>query len=99
MGKMGLTIMRISLIVFCSVAGIYIGQKLLKVSYPSLWGGIGGGLLALGVILLEIIIKRASGKGIVGGIVGLIMGFFFPPAGIRPFSLPSSMLFWGIWGS
>jgi uncharacterized protein YacL len=89
MGKMGLTIMRISLIIFCSVAGIYLGQRLLNASYPSLWGGIVGGLVALGVILLEIIIKRASGKGIIGGIIGLMVGFFLTYLATKIFFPPS----------
>jgi uncharacterized protein YacL len=76
MGRVGLSAARISLFVFCCLAGIYIGPGLLSVPHASLWGGIGGGLLAAAVIILEINIKHASGKGIVGGIIGLVTAFF-----------------------
>jgi uncharacterized protein YacL len=45
-------------------------------SYASLWGGISGGLIAAAIILVEIGIKRASGKGIVGALLGLVIAFF-----------------------
>jgi uncharacterized protein YacL len=75
MGRVGLSTARISLFVFCCLAGIYLGPGLLSFPYAPLWGGIGGGALAGMVIILEISIKRASGKGIVGGIIGLVTAF------------------------
>jgi uncharacterized protein YacL len=76
MEGIGLSIVRIVLFVFCSLAGIYIGPELLHSPLASLWGGIGGGIMAVAVILVEIGIKRASGKGIVGGIIGVVTAFF-----------------------
>jgi uncharacterized protein YacL len=76
MGRVGLNAARISLFVFCCLAGIYLGPALLPFSPASLWGGLGGGALAAVVISLEARIKRASGKGIVGGILGLVTAFF-----------------------
>lgn len=76
MGRLNLSIVRISLFVFCCLAGIYIGPELFRSPHAALGGGIGGGMMAAAVILLEIGIKRASGKGIVGGIIGLLTAFF-----------------------
>lgn len=76
MAQIGLAITRISLVILSCIAGAYIGPKLLNFPNSSLWGGIGGGVIASGVILSEINIKRASGKGIIGGIIGLVTAFF-----------------------
>ena len=48
MGRMGLLIVRISLFVFCCLAGIYLGSEFISSSYASLWGGISGGLIVAG---------------------------------------------------
>ncbi len=89
MAKAGLILTRIFLFIFCCMAGAYIGPELFNVLYASLWGGIGGGLVAAAIILLEVSITRSSGKQIVGGIVGLMVAFcitqvaatiFFPPS-------------------
>ena len=100
MGRVGLSAARISLFVFCCLAGIYIGPGLLSVPHASLWGGIGGGLLAVAVIILEINIKHASGKAIVGGIIGLVTAFFlthlvatvFFPSGWKETWIPMKQL-------
>jgi uncharacterized protein YacL len=76
MGRIGLSIVRISLFVFCCLAGIYLGPEFMSSSYASLWGGISGGLIAVAIICLEIVIKRASGKGIVAALIGLVIAFF-----------------------
>ena len=76
MGRMGLLIVRISLFVFCCLAGIYLGSEFISSSYASLWGGISGGLIAVAIICLEVVIKRASGKGIVAALIGLVIAFF-----------------------
>jgi len=76
MGRMGLLIVRISLFIFCCLAGIYLGPEFMQSSYASLWGGISGGLIAVAIICLEIVIKRASGKGIVAALIGLVIAFF-----------------------
>ena len=75
MGRIGLTIVRIFLFIFSGLVGIYIGPELLHSSYASLLGGIGGGLVAAAVVFLEIGIRKASGKGIVGGLIGLVTAF------------------------
>ncbi len=89
MGKAGLAITRITLVIFCCVAGAYIGPELINSPSSSIWGGFGGGLVAAIAILLEIGIKRASGKGIVGGIIGLITAFSLTFLAVK-FFLPSS---------
>jgi len=76
MGRMGLSVVRISLFAFCLLAGIYAGPEFMHSPYASLWGGISGGLIAAAIILVEIGIKRASGKGIVGALFGLVIAFF-----------------------
>jgi uncharacterized protein YacL len=76
MGGIGLSIVRVFLFIFCVLAGVYIGPELLHSPLASLWGGIAGGLASLLVIFVEIGIKRASGKGIVGGIIGVVTAFF-----------------------
>jgi uncharacterized protein YacL len=76
MGRMSLLIVRISLFVFCCLAGIYLGSEFISSSYASLWGGISGGLTAVAIICLEVVIKRASGKGIVAALIGLVIAFF-----------------------
>ena len=76
MGRMSLLIVRISLFVFCCLAGIYLGSEFISSSYASLWGGISGGLIAVAIICLEVVIKRASGKGIVAALIGLVIAFF-----------------------
>ncbi len=75
MGRIGLIIVRIFLFIFSCLVGIYIGPELLHSSYASLLGGIGGGLVAAAVVFLEIGIRKASGKGIVGGLIGLVTAF------------------------
>lgn len=75
MGRIGLIIVRIFLFIFSGLVGIYIGPELLHSSYASLLGGIGGGLVAAAVVFLEIGIRKASGKGIVGGLIGLVTAF------------------------
>ncbi|OGP56463.1 MAG: hypothetical protein A2Y65_10495 [Deltaproteobacteria bacterium RBG_13_52_11] len=75
MERIGLSIVRIFLFIFSCLAGIYIGPELVQSSHASLWGGIGGGLIAAAVIFLEIGIRKASGKGIVGGLIGLVTAF------------------------
>ncbi|MBW2040144.1 MAG: TRAM domain-containing protein [Deltaproteobacteria bacterium] len=89
MEKIGLTITRISLVILCYLAGTYIGPELFSSPYSPIWGGIGGGLVASAVILLEISIKRASGKGIIGGIIGLMMAFFLTHLAAKIFFPPS----------
>ena len=76
MGRMGLSVVRISLVAFCLLAGIYAGPEFMPSPYASLWGGVIGGLIAATIILVEIGIKRASGKGIVGALCGLVIAFF-----------------------
>jgi len=76
MGRVSLNMVRIALFIFCSLAGVFIGPELLLSPHAALWGGIGGGMTAVVAILVEIGIKRASGKGIVGGIMGVVMAFF-----------------------
>jgi len=76
MGRVGLSIVRISLFAFCFLAGIYVGPEFMDSPYASLWGGISGGLIAAAIILVEIGIKRASGKGIVSALIGLVIAFF-----------------------
>ena len=76
MGRVGLSIVRISLVAFCILAGIYVGPEFMDSPYAFLWGGICGGLIAAVIILVEIGIKRASGKGIVGALIGLVIAFF-----------------------
>ena len=75
MRRMGVNIARILLIIFCSVAGVYLGPELLVLAHAAFWGGLGGGLIAVAVVFLEISIRKASGRGIVGGIVGLVIAF------------------------
>jgi uncharacterized protein YacL len=75
MRRMGVNIVRIFLVIFCSLVGVYLGPELLSSANASLWGGIGGGLIAAAVIFLEIAIRRASGKGIMGGIIGVVIAF------------------------
>jgi uncharacterized protein YacL len=75
MRRMGVNIARILLIIFCSLAGAYLGPELLDLAYAAFWGGLGGGLIAGAVVFLEISIRRASGRGIMGGIIGLVIAF------------------------
>jgi uncharacterized protein YacL len=75
MYRIGSYIVRILLFIFSSLLGIYIGPEFMNFPSAPLWGGIGGGLIAAAVIIVEIGIRRASGKGIVGGIIGLVTAF------------------------
>jgi uncharacterized protein YacL len=75
MRRIGVNIARILLIIFCSLAGMYLGPELLNLADAAFWGGLGGGLIAVAVIFLEISIRRASGRGIMGGIIGLVIAF------------------------
>lgn len=76
MGRISLSIVRISLVAFCFLAGIYVGPEFMDSPYAFLWGGICGGLIAAVIILVEIGIKRTSGKGIVSALIGLVIAFF-----------------------
>jgi uncharacterized protein YacL len=76
MGRISLSIVRIFLFLFSCFAGAYIGSGQLHTAYAYLWGGIGGGLIAAAVIFVEIGIRKASGKGIVGGLIGLVTAFY-----------------------
>ena len=75
MRRMGVNIARILLIIFCSLAGVYLGPELLNLANAAFWGGFGGGLIAVAVVFLEISIRKASGRGIMWGIVGLVIAF------------------------
>lgn len=76
MGRMGLSVARISLFAFCLLAGVYVGPEFMASPYAPLWGGICGLLIAAVVVLVEIGIQRAPGKGLVGALVGLVIAFF-----------------------
>jgi uncharacterized protein YacL len=90
MRRMGVNIARILLIIFCSLAGAYLGPELLTLSYAAFWGGLGGGLIAAAVVFLEISIRRASGRGIMGGIIGLVIAFGLTRLIVQIFVPPSA---------
>jgi uncharacterized protein YacL len=90
MRRMGVNIARILLVIFCSLAGAYLGPQLLNLGYAAFWGGLGGGLIAAAVVFLEISIRRASGRGIMGGIIGLVIAFGLTRLTIQIFVPPSA---------
>lgn len=69
---MAITIIRILLIIFSSIAGYYIGSGI-KAEYGYI-GFLSGFLISLFIILLEIALRKVQGRILVGGFLGLVVG-------------------------
>jgi uncharacterized protein YacL len=72
---MGTMILRLFLILICSLGGFFIGGEVYGTKWALLWGAVGGFVVAISSILIEESVKRVSLRSLFGGALGLIIGF------------------------
>jgi uncharacterized protein YacL len=72
---MGTMILRLFLILICSLGGFFIGGEVYGTKWALLWGAVGGFVVAVLSILIEESVKRVSLRSLFGGALGLIAGF------------------------
>jgi uncharacterized protein YacL len=68
-------ILRLFLILICSLGGFFIGGEVYGTKWALLWGAVGGFVVAISSILIEESVKRVSLRSLFGGALGLIIGF------------------------
>ena len=71
---MGTMIVRLFIILICSMGGLFIAGELFGTRWALLWGAAGGFLVAILSILIEESIKRLSLRSLCGAALGLIAG-------------------------
>ena len=72
---MGTMIVRLFIILICSMGGLFIAGELFGTRWVLLWGAAGGFLVAILSILIEESIKKLSLRSLCGAVLGLIAGF------------------------
>ncbi len=72
---MGTLILRLFIILICSMGGLLIAGQLFGTSWALLWGTGGGFMVAILSILIEESVKRVSLRSLCGAVLGLIAGF------------------------
>jgi uncharacterized protein YacL len=71
---MGTMIVRLFIILICSMGGLFIAGELFGTRWALLWGAAGGFLVAILSILVEESIKKVSLRSMCGAVIGLIAG-------------------------
>jgi len=72
---MGTMILRLFIILICSMGGLFIAGELFGTRLALLWGAAGGFVVAILSILIEESVKKVSLRGLCGAVIGLIAGF------------------------
>ena len=72
---MGTMILRLFIILICSMGGLFIAGEIFGTRWAILWGAAGGFMVAILSILIEESVKKVSLKGLCGAALGLITGF------------------------
>ncbi|MCK5553827.1 MAG: hypothetical protein KAJ09_11825, partial [Deltaproteobacteria bacterium] len=71
---MGTLILRLLIILICSMGGLLIAGELFGTRWALLWGTAGGFMIAILSILIEETVKKVSLRSLCGGAIGLIVG-------------------------
>ena len=72
---MGTMLLRLFIILICSMGGLLIAGELLGTRWAILWGTAGGFMVAMVSILIEESVKNVSLRSLCGAALGLIAGF------------------------
>ena len=72
---MGTLILRLLIILICSMGGLLVAGELFGTRWALLWGTAGGFMIAILSILIEETVKKVSLKSLCGGAIGLMVGF------------------------
>ena len=71
---MGYLIVRIVLILFCTIGGYGLIFQLKPEAFPPLYGGIVGFFIAVFIVAIELGLSKAKTKTLITGIIGVILG-------------------------